>query len=111
MLKERDVPNNLWAEAVATAVYLLNLSPTRAVRNMTPFEAWNGFKPNVSHLKTFGCLCYALIPSPARKKLDEKSQRCIFVGYSTQSKAYRFFEPESKKILTRRDVIFDESKG
>lgn len=109
MLKGKGLPNNLWAEAVATAVYLLNLSPTRAMLNMVPFEAWNGFTPTVSHLKIFGSLCYSLIPSQNRKKLDQKSQKCIFVGYSTQSKAYRLYNPESKKILTRRDVIFDES--
>lgn len=109
MLKEKGLPNDLWAEAVATAVYLLNLSPTRALLNMVPFEAWHGFTPTVSHLKIFGCLCYSLIPSQNRKKIDSKSQKCIFVGYSTQSKAYRLYHPASKKILIRRDVIFNES--
>ncbi|GKD84513.1 retrovirus-related pol polyprotein from transposon TNT 1-94, partial [Tanacetum coccineum] len=46
MLKEKKLPDNLWAEAVATAVYLLNLSPTKAVLNRTPFEAWRGVKPS-----------------------------------------------------------------
>ncbi|GKB26599.1 retrovirus-related pol polyprotein from transposon TNT 1-94, partial [Tanacetum coccineum] len=46
MLKEKKLPDNLWAEAVATAVYLLNLSPTEAVLNRTPFEAWRGVKPS-----------------------------------------------------------------
>jgi hypothetical protein len=41
MLKGKGLPNKLWAEAVNTAVYILNRSPTKAVRNKTPFEAWN----------------------------------------------------------------------
>ncbi|GKD29574.1 retrovirus-related pol polyprotein from transposon TNT 1-94 [Tanacetum coccineum] len=55
MLKEKRLPDNLWAEAVSTAVYLLNLSPTKAVLNRTPFEAWRGVKPS-AHLKVFGCV-------------------------------------------------------
>ena len=45
MLKSKGLPNKLWAEAVSTAVYLLNISPTKAVKNKTPTEAWMGVKP------------------------------------------------------------------
>ena len=107
MLKEKRLPDNLWAEAVATAVYLLNLSPTKAVLNMTPFEAWRGVKPSVSHLKVFGCVAYALIKS-SHQKLDKKSEKCIFIGYSLQSKAYRLYNPVSGKIIISRDVTFNE---
>lgn len=44
MLKAKGLPNKFWAEGISTAVYLLNLSPTRAVPNQIPYEAWNGFK-------------------------------------------------------------------
>ena len=66
MLKEKDLPNNFWAEAVATAVYLLNLSPTKAVQNFTPLEAWSGTKPTVSHLRLFGRVAYSLIHAQSR---------------------------------------------
>jgi transposase InsO family protein len=55
LLKAKELPNQYWAEAVATSVYLLNISPTKAVLNQTPFEAWRGIKPSVSHLRIFGC--------------------------------------------------------
>lgn len=60
MMNARGVPKHFWAEAVATAVYIhfLNISPTKAVYNRTPCEAWRGTKPEVSHLHIFGCVAY-----------------------------------------------------
>ena len=43
------------------AVYLRNRCPTRAVRGMTPYEAYHGRKPNVENLCVFGCVSYAHI--------------------------------------------------
>ena len=63
LLKGKHLPNQFWAEAVATAVYLLNISPTKAVMNRTPFEAWYGMKPSVRHLRIFCCIAYALVNS------------------------------------------------
>lgn len=90
MLKNKNLPNSFWAEA---AVYLLNIYPIRAVQDQTPFEAWNSYKPSVSHLRIFGSICYALLPNQTRKKLDQKSQQCIFVRYTTHSKAYKLLNP------------------
>lgn len=109
MLKARGVPNNFWCEAVATAVYILNVSPTKAVMNMTPFEAWRGKKPSVSHLRVFGCTAYALVD--LRSKLDDKSMKCVFIGYATQSKAYRLYNPLTGKIVVSRNVVFNENAG
>ncbi|KAK4397016.1 hypothetical protein Sango_1538200 [Sesamum angolense] len=53
MLQEKHLPKAFWAEAVYTAVYLLNRCPTKAVQNMTPIEAWSGKKPSAKHLRVF----------------------------------------------------------
>ena len=108
LLKGKHLPNQFWAEAVATAVYLLNISPTKAVMNRTPFEAWYGMKPSVRHLRIFGCIAYALVNSQNHHKLDEKSEKCILIGYSLQSKAYRLYNPVSGKVIINRNVMFDE---
>ena len=110
MLCESGVPKNFWAEALATAVYLRNRCPTKAVTGMTPFEAWNGEKPSVDHLKVFGCLCYAHIPKDERKKLDSKAREAIFLGYGKEKKGYRLYDVSTKKIFFSRDVIFNEDK-
>lgn len=62
MLMEKGLPNTFWAEAVSTAVYLLNRCPTKAVHDKTPVEAWSGRKPSAKHLRVFGCICYTHIP-------------------------------------------------
>ena len=109
MLKEKGLPKSFWAEAVSTSIYLLNRSPTKAVTEKTPYETWFGRKPNVSHLKVFGSIAYAHIPFEKRQKLDEKSIKCIFVGYSDETKGYRLYNPENKELIISRDVIFNEN--
>ncbi|KAL4303544.1 hypothetical protein GQ457_10G024470 [Hibiscus cannabinus] len=108
MLFEKHLPKLFWAEAVATAVYLLNRLATKAVDGKTPFEAWSGSKPSVKHLRVFGSICYSHISANMRSKLDERAWRGIFVGYSSQSKGYRIYNLESKMIVVSRDVIFYE---
>lgn len=75
---------------------------------MTPEEAWSGRKPNVDYFKIFGCIAYAHIPDEKRKKLDDKGEKCVFLGVSEVSKAYKLFNPLTKKIVTSQDVVFDE---
>lgn len=75
---------------------------------MTPFAAWSGIKPSVRHFKVFGSICYAHIPTKKRTKFDERSQKCIFVGYSSNTKGYRLYNIETKKLIVSRDVIFNE---
>ena len=90
------------------AVYILNRYPTKALQSITPYEAWHGKKPSIGHLRVFGCLAYALVPMQQRRKLDDKAVKCIFVGYSAESKGYRLYHPQSKRILVSRDVVFVE---
>jgi hypothetical protein len=111
MLKGKNLSNEYWAEAVACAVYILNRSPTKIVRNMVPQEAWSGKHHSVSHFKVFGCIAYAHIPKQTRSKLDDKSEKCIFIGYDEQSKAYKLFNPITKKVIVSRDVVFKEEES
>ena len=103
-------PRTFWAEALSTAVYLRNRSPTIAVHGMTPYEAYTGEKPDVAGLKSFGCTCYAHIPKDERKKLDSKSRKCIFLGYGDCVKGYRLYDISRSKVIHSRDVIFNECK-
>jgi hypothetical protein len=62
----------------------------------------------VSYIKIFGCTAYVYIPDNKRTKLDDKSLKCVFLGVSGESKAYRLFDPLSKTIIISRDVRFEE---
>lgn len=109
MLKEKGLPKFFWAQAVSTLIYLLNRSPTKVVNGKTPYEAWSGRNPNVSPLKVFGSIAYAHIPFEKRHKIDDKSIKCIFVGYSDETKGYRLYNPTTKCLIISRDVIFNEN--
>ena len=110
MLTQVKLPKKFWVEALNTAVYLRNRSPTKAVNHATPFEAWTGDKPDVSHLFSFGCTAYAHIPKDERKKLDSKARKCIFLGYGTETKRYRLYHCERKGVFYSRDVKFNGSE-
>ena len=88
MLSDANLPKRFWAETLSTAVYLRNCSPTTVVQGKTPFEAWMKEKPNVGHLKVFGCLCYAHVAKDEQQKFDAKARKCIMLGYGTETKAY-----------------------
>ena len=109
MIADSKLPHRFWAEALSTAAYLINRSPTRALDNMTPFEAWYGKKPNVDHLRVFVCSAYTHVPKDERKKLDPKAKKCIFLGYGTARKGYRFYDNKTSKIVYSRDIVFNES--
>ncbi|MCO5569926.1 hypothetical protein L7F22_023640 [Adiantum nelumboides] len=109
MLNEGNLPKLFWAEVVNTSVHLMNMSPTEALTRLTPEEAYSVIKPNVSTLKVFGCVAYMYIADKKRRKLDVKSERCVFTGYDMYSKGYRLVNPDTNKIHIFRDVIFDES--
>lgn len=106
MLYTRDVPLDLWAEAVNCAVYILNRTSSSQTPNKTPFELWNGIKPQIGHVKIFGSVGYVHIPDQLRTKLEKKSEKMILVGYDNTN--YRMYNVNNKKIKISRNVIFDE---
>nr|KYP68962.1 Retrovirus-related Pol polyprotein from transposon TNT 1-94 [Cajanus cajan] len=109
MLKEKGLPNTFWAEVVYTAVYILNRCPTRTVQDKTLIEAWSGKKPSTKHLRVFGSICYIHVLEEKRHKLEDKIVRGIFLGYSIQSKGYRVYNLQTKKLIISRDVEVDEN--
>ena len=107
MLKEKGVLNDFWAESMACAIYLLNRASSK-LQDQTPQEVWSGHKPSVVHLRVFSNIAYSHIPDERRKKLDDKSEKCIFVRYSERSKTYKLYNPITKKLVISRDIKFDE---
>jgi len=81
LLYEKKLPLNFWAEAVNTTSYLINQMASRVLADKTPYEIWYGFKPSIDHLKVFGSICYVLKPEVRRRKLDQKADIRILIGY------------------------------
>ena len=87
------MPTEFWGEAVSTAVFILNRSPTKALKGMMPYEAWHGRKPNVSYLRTFGCIGHVKTVKPGLGKLEDRSTKMVFLGYEDGTKAYQLYDP------------------
>jgi hypothetical protein len=111
MMKGKNLSNAFSVEAINTTVYLKNRSPTRCLDNVTPFEALYGSKPTVHNLKVFGCKDFVHIPKENRKKLDAKAIKCIFIGYCSEYKANKLFDPSTHKVFASRDVFFHEHEA
>ena len=102
------IPKYLWDEIARTVNYLQNRSPTKALKLLTPEEAFTGIKPHLAHLRIIGCTAYCHIPDEKRRKFDPKAIPSILIGYDKQSKAYRCYDPATRKIIVSRSVRFDE---
>jgi hypothetical protein len=111
MLHDQGLPLFLWAKACNIAVYLQNKSPHRSLGNQTPLEAFSGQKPQLGHLRIFGCLTYSQVPKEKRTKLDPTTEKGIFVGYSDTSKAFQIYIPALRRVVLRWDVKFEEEKA
>jgi hypothetical protein len=108
MLHDQGLP---MAEACNTAVFVQNRCPDRVLGMSTPEEYFTGKKPDVSHFKIFGSSVYVHLTKNARKKLELTAEFGIFVGYTETSHNYCVYFPDSKMIVMRRDIKFDEGKA
>ena len=100
-----------WPEACACAVYLKNRLPHSAIKGMTPYEAFHGKKPQISHLQPFGRECYVHIPKesrPSGSKLLPRSEKGIFIGYTESPTIYKVYLTNRCHTTTVgvKDVIF-----
>jgi hypothetical protein len=89
-------------------VHVQNRIIHKEVRRSTPFELLYGKRPNVSHLRIFGCKAYPFVFDQRQKKLDDKTSEGVFIGYDENSAAYRVYIPRERKICKSIYVIFDE---
>lgn len=110
LLSEKEMSRSLWPEAANWTAHVLHRSFTKSVKDMVPEERWTEEKPNVEYFRVFGSITHVHIPEQKRIKLDDRSHRCILLGVSGKSKAYRLYDPATKEITISRDVIFEESE-
>lgn len=110
MLIAKNLPKYLWAEAINTAAHVINRTGNSQDQDKFPYEVWFGKDIKIRYLKIFGTKCYTHIPKQNRKKWDSKAKEGIFVGYDGCTKGYRIWYPETNKIETHRDIIFESDQ-
>jgi len=110
MLYASGAPKSFWAEGAEYAVYVLNSLPHSSnERQMSPFEAWGGEKPDISQLFTWGCPAYVMIPMERRQdKISVTSVEGVAVGVARGKKGYRVLECASGRVSESMDVVLDE---
>jgi len=110
MMRHKDVDQDLWADAINTAIYIKNRVTSRALPvGKTPFELWTGNKPDVSHLRVFGSTCWVVLhKSHIDGKFGDKAAKGVFLGYSDGSKAYKVILDDGK-VVKARSVVFAET--
>ncbi|KAI5315074.1 hypothetical protein L3X38_044250 [Prunus dulcis] len=82
--------------------------PTAVLYNKSPFEMLFGTYPTLTHLRIFGCACFPLLKPYNSTKLQAKTTKCVFIGYTTKYKGYLCYHVPTKRVFVSRHVIFDE---
>lgn len=98
MLKEKDLPQELWGEVVSTFAYLLNCSSTKSLQGLTPYEMWTKRKPHIDILWVFWSIVHVKSTRGLQKKLEDRSQPMVFIGYEVGTKAYKCFDLVNAKV-------------
>jgi hypothetical protein len=103
------VPKIFWWEAVLTATYLINRVPGAILSFKIPLNIFYGRKINLEHLRIFGCTSF--VHKNRIYKLDFTSIKIFFLGYSTQKKGYKCYDPKENKLYISRHVTFFENES
>ena len=108
LLANAKLPNYFWGEACLTATYLYNRTPHSSLDFKTPFEAKNNLKPDISHIRTFGSMCFYKNKGNNIKKLDDKALKGILIGFN--DRLYKVFDISARKCIWVRDIHIMENK-
>ena len=109
MRHHAGLSNGFWIYAVKAKLHTYNVTLIKGADYKTPTELLSGNKPNISHLRVFGCQAWVHILKKRRSKLEPKSREMIFIGYEPGSKGYQFWDAAHHRIKISCDVKFDET--
>jgi hypothetical protein len=107
MLISSGLPTFLWEEAFKHFSWLGNRTPTKALKDKTPYEFVKKRKPNLIGLQEFGTAAY--VKKLGAGKLEERAKVGRFVGYDSESKGYRIYWPDKRTVSVERNVVFNKS--
>jgi hypothetical protein len=93
MLSGAELGQEFWAKAVGTTCYMVNRSPSSTLDDKTSHKVWTSKKPSLKHLRVFGFAAYVLVLKEYRINMDNKAEKCIFMGYKYGVKGYNIWNP------------------
>ena len=69
---------------------------------------WTSKEISYNHLKVFLSKAFIHVPKDQRTKLDDKAIPCLLIDYGDKEFGYKFWDPETRKVIRSRDVVFHE---
>jgi len=108
MLNAKHLPYHFWAKAMNTTCHIHNMFTLRTGTTTTLYELWKGRKHTVKYFHVFGSKCYILSDRDYKRKMDPKSDEAIFLGYSTNSRAYGVFNSKPETVMEFINVVIDD---
>lgn len=108
MMIAMNIPLKFWAEAVHTACYIINRVFIRIGIEKTCYKLWNVRMSTTKYFHIFGNMCYILNDREYRQNLDPKSDEMVFLGYSTNNKAYKVFNNRTKPVMESINVTIKD---
>src|SRR6202046_682889 len=103
-LNGQGIPEYLWEYAISHAAYVRNHAYTKPMGTLTPYQGWFKNKPNITHLQQFGAPVWILLQGQKeQRKMLPKLKRRIYVGYDDGSKSVKYYNAETRKVLTSRN--------
>jgi len=108
MLHAKHLPYHFWAEALNATCHIHNRVTLRTGTTTTLYEIWKGRKFIVKYFHVFGSKCYILTDRDHRRKMDPKSDEGIFLGDSTNNRAYRIFNARTKVVMESINMVVDD---
>ena len=111
LIADSGLPASLWGNAVLTVQYIRNRVPSLALPDgQTSYEVFFNKKPDLSHLRVWGCQCFVAIPKELRTKGGPRRFEGIFVGYEEGRIGWRVCDLQGRTHFSH-DVIFNESSA
>ena len=110
MCLDACLPQNWWEFAVDCTTHVYNHTPIQHHDWKTPFENLKHTKPDVTHLRVFGCGAYVfLLEEVCVNKLNPKSKLMTFLGYPQGTKGYLFMREPNNVLFTAVQALFNET--
>ncbi|KAK4404213.1 Retrovirus-related Pol polyprotein from transposon TNT 1-94 [Sesamum angolense] len=102
MLISSGLPKSFWGEALVTAAYLINRSPSVPLNGKIPESMWTGHVIDISSLRVFGCFAFV---HQSVDKLEPRSQKCVFIGYPEGKKNIYMQQPAGFVDKSKPDYV------
>src|SRR5579859_1432045 len=106
MLHEAGLPMSFWFEATAAFVHVRNMCSTSETPDCTPYTTWHKKRPDIGHVRVWGCLAYVHVQKDKRVGLSSHMEKCIFIGYPPGYKGWKFYNPVTKKVFISERADF-----